>query len=152
MSRAFVKESDSVDDLPDRLISPHPNLVTREGLAQIEREVARLSRLYAEAQAAADRDGLAVAARDLRYWTARLASAELVPPPQDRREVRFGAIVVLDRADGRRQTYQIVGEDEADPRAGTLSWVSPLAKALSGKCAGDDVSAGATTFTIVEIS
>ena len=41
MSRAFVKESDEVEELPDRLISEHPNLVTPEGLAQIEAEVAR---------------------------------------------------------------------------------------------------------------
>jgi len=78
MSRAFVKESDSVEDLPDRLISPHANLVTPQGLQQIEAEVARLSKRYAEAQSAADRDALAATARDLRYWTARQSTAEVV--------------------------------------------------------------------------
>lgn len=152
MSRAFVKESDAVEDLPDRLISPHANLVTATGLAQIEAEVARLSRVYAEAQTAADRDGLAAAARDLRYWSARLGNAEVVAAPEDTDEVRFGATVVLLRSDdGRRQTYRIVGEDEADPRSGTLSWLSPLARALNGKGVGDEVQAGAATFEIIEI-
>jgi hypothetical protein len=45
MSRAFVKEQEdaAVDELPDRLISEHPNLVTTEGLKQIEAEVKRLA-------------------------------------------------------------------------------------------------------------
>lgn len=153
MSRAFVKESDSDagEDLPDRLISPHANLVTPEGLAQIEAEVERLSRAYAEAQAAADRAGLATVARDLRYWSARRAAAEAVDLPNSTEEVRFGSTVVLERGDQQRQTYRIVGEDEADPRAGTLSWVSPLARALCGKSVGDVVHAGAAQFEIVEI-
>lgn len=152
MSRAFVKESDGVEDLPDRLISPHANLVTVSGLAQIEAEVARLSRLYAEAQAAADRDALAAAARDLRYWTARRATAELVEGTASTHEVHFGATVTLTRSDGRTQIYRIVGEDEADPSKGLLSWVSPLARQLSGKGVGDEVTAGAFTFEIAAIA
>lgn len=154
MSRAFVKEADGLaafEELPERLVSPHPNLVTAEGLAQIEQEVARLSQAYAEAQAAGDRAALNQAARDLRYWTARRASAELVPEPQDAREVRFGSRVTLLRADGRRQAYRIVGEDEADPARGTLSYVSPLARALMGRSAGDTVRAGAGEMEIVAI-
>ncbi len=151
MSRAFVKESDGVEDLPDRLISPHANLVTPQGLQQIEAEVARLARAYAEAQAAADRDALAATARDLRYWTARQATAELVAPPSERHEVQFGSSVTLKRSDGKVQSYRIVGEDEADPSKGLLSWVSPLARRLSGKGLGDEVEAGAFTFEIVAI-
>lgn len=151
MSRAFVKEGDGVEDLPDRLISPHANLVTPEGLQQIDDAVQRLTRDYAEAQADADRDRLAAAARDLRYWTARRASAELVAPPEDIHEVQFGATVTLARSDGREQTYRIVGEDEADPAKGTLSWVSPLARQLTGKHVGDEVAAGAFTFEILRI-
>jgi transcription elongation GreA/GreB family factor len=151
MSRAFVKEGDGVEELPDRLISPHANLVTAKGLRQIEEEVERLSRTYAEAQAAADRDALAAVARDLRYWTARRASAELVEPPTDESEVHFGSTVTLQRSDGRVQTYQIVGEDEAEPAKGLLSWVSPLARQLSGKTIDEEVSAGAFTFEIRSI-
>ena len=75
MSRAFVKEQDAVEDLPDRLISEHANLVTPEGLKQIETEVRRLSAAYAAAQAADDLNAVAATARDLRYWSARAASA-----------------------------------------------------------------------------
>ncbi len=151
MSRAFVKESDSVEELPDRLISPHANRVTAEGLALIEAEVSRLSHEYAQAQSAADRDKLAATARDLRYWTARRASAEVVTPPAASADVHFGSLVTLARSDGRRQTYRIVGEDEADPAKGTLSWVSPLARQLQGKHVGEEVTAGAFTFTIEAI-
>jgi len=84
MSRAFVKDlEDAVEELPDRPISPHPNLVTAEGLARIEAEVARLQQEHAAAHAANDRAALARAARDLRYWTARRASAQLVPEPSE---------------------------------------------------------------------
>jgi len=53
--------------------------------------------------------------------------------------VHFGSTVTLTRDDGRRQVFRIVGEDEADPERGTLSHVSPLARALLGKEAGDSV-------------
>lgn len=151
MSRAFVKETDAVEDLPDRLISPHPNLVTGVGLEQIEAEVERLSRAYADAQAATDRDGLAAIARDLRYWSARRASAQLVPVVADAQDVRFGSRVVIARPDGRRQTYRIVGEDEAEPSQGTLSWVSPLAQSLMGKVEGDPGRAGAADYEVIEV-
>lgn len=152
MSRAFVKETDgSEGELPERLVSPHRNLVTAEGLAQIEAEVARLQRAYAEAQAAGDRAALNALARDLRYWSARKATAELVSEPGDGREVRFGSRVTLRRADGRRQTYRIVGEDEADPAKGTLSYVSPLARALIGKAPGETVRAGAGEIEILSV-
>jgi transcription elongation GreA/GreB family factor len=155
MSRAFVKEPDgneAFEELPDRLVSPHPNLVTSDGLAATEREVDRFARVYAEAQAAGDRSALNAAARDLRYWTARRSSAELVPDPADADEVRFGTRVTLARSDGRRVTYRIVGEDEADPSKGTLSYVSPLARALMGKSPGDIATVGADDIEIVEIA
>jgi transcription elongation GreA/GreB family factor len=154
MSRAFVKEPDGLeafDELPERLVSEHPNLVTKEGLAHIEAEVARLSRAYADAQGSGDRAALNVAARDLRYWSQRRATAELVDTPADGREIRFGSRVTLLRADGRRQTYRIVGEDEADPSKGTLSYVSPLARALLGKSLGDTAVAGPNEVEILEI-
>jgi transcription elongation GreA/GreB family factor len=153
MSRAFVKNlEDTVDELPDRPISPHPNLVTAEGLARIETEVARLQQEHAAAHAANDRPALARAARDLRYWTARRASAQLVPAPSDLGKVHFGATVTIVRDDGRRQTFHIVGEDEADPAHGTLSHVSPLACALFGKQVGDTVEVAKSRAKIVEIA
>lgn len=154
MSRAFVKEqdgSDAFEELPERLISSHPNLVTEQGLATIEEELARAEQAYAAAQAAADRAALAAAGRDVRYWTQRRATAELVAPPTDKSEVRFGSRVTLLRADGRRQSYRIVGEDEADPARGTLSYVSPLARALIGMGVGDTARIGQGEVEIVAI-
>jgi len=152
MSRAFVKEQDGVEELPDRLISEHPNLVTAEGLAQIEVEVARLDAAHASAQAAGDRGEMASTARDLRYWSARLASAEFVPPPADYTQVQFGSKVTIERGDGRTQTYRIVGEDEADPAKGSISYVSPLARALAGKSVGDTVKVAGSEAEITAIA
>jgi transcription elongation GreA/GreB family factor len=155
MSRAFVKErdgEDALDELPERPISPHPNLVTAEGLAYIEAEIARLQQEHAAAQAASDRGALARSARDLRYWIARRSTARVVPPPTVSRRVQFGSTVTIVRDDERRQTFRIVGEDEADPARGTLSHAAPLARALFGKQVGDSVQAGQSEAEIVEIT
>jgi transcription elongation GreA/GreB family factor len=142
MSRAFVNENTYVDALPDRPVSEHPNLVTAHGLALIEQALEAARRAYGEAQAAGDREGLAKAGRDLRYWSARRATAELRAPAAGSDVVQFGSDVTIAREDGRRQTFQIVGEDEADPAKGSISHVSPLARALLGKRVGDTVRAG----------
>lgn len=155
MSRAFVKEDDvgsSGDPLPGRLISGHRNLVTAEGLAFIEAEAERLARDYGVAQTSDNRSDLEAVARELSYWTQRRASAELqAEPPADGR-VHFGSRVGIERADGRRQTFRIVGEDEADPARGSISYVSPLAQALIGKAIGDNVRAGAQDAEIISIT
>ena len=154
MSSAFVKEpegGEAFEDLPDRPISPHANFVTPEGLAQIEAELDRLHQEHAAAQAADDKPTLTKTARDLRYWTARRNAAQVVQPPQNAAEVHFGSTVTIER-DGRRQTFRIVGEDEADPTHGTLSYVSPLARALTGKGVGDVVQVGSSEAEIIEIA
>jgi transcription elongation GreA/GreB family factor len=151
MSRAFVKEHDEpVEEFPERLVSTAPNLVTAEGLAAIEAEIARLNADLA--RAGEDRSERARVGRDLRYWTARRGSAQLMPPPADNAIVRFGSTVTIDREDGRRQTFRIVGEDEADPERGTLSHVSPLARALLGKEAGDVAPVAGGEVEIIEIA
>ncbi len=155
MSRAFVKEpdgEDAVEDLPDRPVSQHPNLVTAEGLARIEAELARLHAEHAAAQNANDRVASARAARELRYWNARRASAQVVPSGTNATQVHFGSTVSIERDDGRRQTFRIVGEDEADPARGTLSHVSPLARALFGKEVGDTIRVGHSEVEIVGIN
>jgi transcription elongation GreA/GreB family factor len=154
MSRAFVKQDaeESFEDLPERPVSEHPNYVTAAGLALIEAELTRLSQEHAAALAASDRTLQARAARDLRYWTARRASAQLVPSRNDTTQVHFGSTVTIARDDGRRQTFRIVGEDEADPAHGTLSHVSPLARALFGKEVGDTIQVGHSEAEIVEIA
>lgn len=153
MSKAFVKEPETgevYDDLPDRPVSPH-NLVTAKGLELIEAELARLHVEHAAAQDANDRAKLAKINRDLRYWTSRRATAQVVEPPTDTSEVQFGSTVTIQRDDGRRQTYRIVGEDEADPSLGTLSYASPVAQALMGKQKGDVIMAGTSEVEIVNI-
>ncbi len=154
MSRAFVKEPDGAEafeELPDRPISEHPNLVTPQGLAQMERTLARLHDEHARAQVAGDRAALAHTSRDLRYWTARRSTAQHMPAPDQTAKVQFGSTVTIERDDGRKQTFRIVGEDEAEPAEGTLSYVSPVARALMNKSVGDVVQAGAGEAEIVEI-
>jgi transcription elongation GreA/GreB family factor len=154
MSRAFVKEDDNgggIEPLPDRPISPHPNFVTPEGLAAIERQLAELHERHGAALAAEDRAAQAAIARDLRYWSARRISAQVVKAPEAPSEVAFGTTVTIARDDGRRQSWRIVGEDEADPAQGTLSYVSPVARALIGKRIGDVVRAGNSDAEIVAI-
>ena len=146
MSVAFTREEDyeaRAADLPDRPVSPHPNLVTATGLAAIEAELADARAAYAAAQSeggiSADRTAMSRATRDLRYWSARRGSAQLTEPEGAAGMVQFGRTVEIERDDGRRQTFRIVGEDEADPARGSISYVSPLARALLGKTVGDTV-------------
>ena len=151
MSRAFVKETDDAPELPDRPVSEHPNYVTERGLALIEAEFEKHRAALAAAQSAEDRDAIASASRELRYWTQRRNSAELQPKPTDNDVVRFGSRVTIERDDGRKQIFQIVGEDEADPSKGTLSYISPLASALIGREVGDTVKVGPGEAEIVKI-
>ena len=152
MSRAFVREAEggeAFEDLPDRPVSPH-NLVTPSGLAQMDEEIEALNRRLAKGQAEDDKAEIARVSRDLRYWTHRRITAEVAPAPADASHVRFGSQVTFER-DGRRQTYRIVGEDEADPAKGSLSYVSPLAQAMMGKEVGDVIPVGGGEAEIVEI-
>ena len=158
MAVAFTREEDyeaRAADLPDRPISPHPNLVTASGLAAIEAELAAARAAYAAAQAeggiSGDRTAMARATRDLRYWQARRASAQLTEPEGPPRAVQFGRTLEIAREDGRRQTFRIVGEDEADPAKGSISYVSPLARALAGKSVGDVVTVNGGEVEVVGV-
>ena len=151
MSRAFVKENDdAIEDLPARPISAAPNFVTAEGLGAIDAEIAQLNTALTEA--GEDRAVRARIQRDLRYWCARRGNAQLMPAPCGNDVVRFGATVTLLRDDGSRLRFRIVGEDQADPEQGTLSHVSPLARALMGKSQGDTVGAANNEFEIETIA
>ncbi|KRQ98671.1 transcription elongation factor GreA [Bradyrhizobium valentinum] len=151
MSRAFAKEAEDVEDLPDRPISDLPNDVTPGGLHQIEQALAAAEAAHAAAQSAGDRAALTSARRDLRYWSARRATATVIPEPTDNSVVRLGHTVTIVREDDRRQTFRIVGEDEADPARGTISHASPLARALFGKGVGDVGVVAGGEAEIVEI-
>ena len=152
MSKAFTREDDAgrESELPERAISPHPNLVTAEGLAQIEAAIARVTDEQARARIAGDAEAAASAARDLRYWSARRATAQLTEP-RPSSQVQFGSYVSIKRTDGSTRAFRIVGTDEGDPARGTLSYASPLAQALMGKEIGDTVVIGAREEEVVKV-
>ncbi|MEO6835621.1 MAG: GreA/GreB family elongation factor [Candidatus Tumulicola sp.] len=126
MSRAFVKDDDDRPERPpSRPVSGNSNYVTPDGLALLQEALAR-------ARAAADE-------RNVEYYAERVASAEVVDPRAGAPGVvAFGSTVVA-REEGRgaKIRLRIVGEDEADPLRGTISWVSPYAQALMGHRVGD---------------
>jgi transcription elongation GreA/GreB family factor len=160
MSVAFTREESAETaaevELPDRPISPHPNLVTASGLEALTNAMNESRTAYEVAQriedAAERRRAVAVATRDMRYFADRLRTAQLVPPPADCGAVAFGHRVTFKRDDGRGHTFKIVGEDEADPRNGSISYVSPVARALIGKAAGEVVLAGDHEIEILSIA
>jgi transcription elongation GreA/GreB family factor len=89
--------------------------------------------------------------RDLRYWNARRASARLIEPGVSAERVRFGMRVSLELAGGAKQSFRLVGEDEADAAQGLLSWVAPLAQALLGRARGERVAYQGGEALIVSI-
>jgi transcription elongation GreA/GreB family factor len=155
MSRAFTREDDAslaLADIGERPVSRHRNLVTPDGLAEIERTVASLHEEFARAEADGDRERMALASRDLRYWTSRRETAEVSIPDTGSDVVRFGMTVVIEGEDGKTQKWKIVGEDEADAARGKISHVSPMAIALFGKSAGDLATVNGREFQIKRIS
>jgi transcription elongation GreA/GreB family factor len=144
VSRAFVKEDDGETEVvAKRPQRTHPYYVTPEGYE-------RLQQRLAAAQAAADE-------KDVDDAQERISAAIVLRPedqPQD--VVRFGAAVTVQGPDKKETAYRIVGEDEADPLQGRISWLSPLAQALLEHRAGDKVvwqrPAGNVSVKIVSIS
>lgn len=160
MSVAFTKE-DSAETasetlLPDRPVSPHPNLVTEAGLKALEQQLQQAREAYEAAQQIDDvnerRRQAAIPLRDARYLAERVRTAQVMPHPASTDTVAFGSTVTFRRDDGRVQTYRIVGEDEADPKAGSISFVSPVARSLMGKAVGDVVGTPPQELEIVSIS
>lgn len=142
MSRAFVRESDQDpvgQQLPERPVSAHPNFVTPAGLEKIEKHIRELEAEREAAREQNDEATIVRVARDLRYWTHRRTTARVVEPPAAPDKVRFGTRVTLRLEDGTERSFRLVGEDEADPAQGLLSWVAPLAQTMTGRALGDAV-------------
>jgi len=160
LSVAFTKEESAETaaetQLPDRPISPHLNLVTAQGFAALERQLQEAKNAYEAAQKTEDvnerRRLSASPLRDMRYFAERVRTAQVIAAPDCADTVAFGSTVTFSRADGRKQTYRIVGEDEADPKAGSISYVSPVARAVMGKVVGDVVTVGNQDIEIIAIS
>ena len=139
MSVAFRRESDEEHLEPkfELPIPPGRNLVTARGLALIAE---RIGTLEAAIAAAADDEARTPLRRDLRYWKAREVSAELAAPATGDK-VEFGTTVTV-RLRGADKTFRLVGDDEADPAAGLLSFNAPLARAMLGAEAGEVLAFG----------
>lgn len=159
MSVAFTKE-DSAETasetmLPERPVPEGPNLVTPEGLRALERQLEDARAAYETALRIEDvnerRRQAANPFRDVRYFAERLRTAQVVAGPTAPDVVGFGTTVTFERADGRVQTFRIVGEDEADPKAGTVSFASPVARALIGKSVGDTAMVAGGEVEVVEV-
>lgn len=163
MSRGFVKEDDlehAGTDLPERLVSEHPNYVTPTGLALLEAQAQALEEerrlLNARKEDPSSNQRLAAVERDLRYLSARLETAILVDPKQQNQHVvLFGAHVKVEDENGQQHSFIIVGEDEANITEHKVSYISPIARALIGRKVGDSViwprPAGNLQLDIIEI-
>lgn len=148
MSRAFVKEFDETvaEMLPELPVSLAPNLVTPRGLAAIEAKVAELETAL---HAATDELQLAQIRRELRYWHSRRATAQVTEPHGN--VVAFGTRVRYRRGRDGERTIEIVGEDEADPTAGRIAYVAPIAHAMMGAEPGETVEFGGAELTVLRV-
>ncbi len=90
--------------------------------------------------------------RDARYYAARVRTAQVIANPASTDSVAFGSRVTFRREDGRVEKYRIVGEDEADPKAGSISFVSPVARVLMGRAVGDVGGTSGQELEIIAIS
>jgi len=142
--------------LPYRPVSPHPNLVTEACLKALEFQLHQAREAYETAQKIEDvnewRRQAATPLRDVRYFAARVRTAQVITTPVSTDIVAFGSTVTFRRDDGRVQKYRIAGEDEADPKAGSISFVSPVARILMGKAVGDVVGTSGQELEIIAIS
>ncbi|HYD60203.1 MAG TPA: transcription elongation factor GreB [Noviherbaspirillum sp.] len=179
MSKAFVKESDDDDDLEGGLPAipaGAKNYMTPQGHQRMKDELLRLIdverpevvRIVSWAASNGDRSEngdyiygkrrLREIDRRIRFLTKRLDKAEVVDPSvhHGSDQVFFGATVTYENQAGEEQTVTIVGIDELDPLNGKISWISPVARALTKAREGDSVvlrtPAGLDELTILEVS
>jgi len=180
MNKAFVKESDNEDDddLPQAQALPAgtKNYMTPEGYERLRGELTHLMNVerpsvvqvvsWAASNGDRSENGdylygkkrLREIDRRMRFLTKRLDIAEVVDPKAqpNRDQAFFGATVVYVDKAGEEHTVTIVGVDEAEPLAGKISWISPVARALIKAREGDTVvlrtPAGIDELDILEVS
>ncbi|MGE8658982.1 MAG: transcription elongation factor GreB [Achromobacter sp.] len=163
MNKAFVKESDNEDDddLPQAQALPAgtKNYMTPQGYERLRGELTHLMNVerpsvvqvvsWAASNGDRSENGdylygkkrLREIDRRMRFLTKRLDIAEVVDPAAqpNRDQVFFGATVLYSDKAGQEHTVTIVGVDEAEPLAGKISWISPVARALIKAREGDTV-------------
>jgi transcription elongation factor GreB len=179
MSKAFVKESDDEDDL--EFAAPAipvgaKNYITPAGHQSLKDELLRLIdvdrpevvRIVSWAASNGDRSEngdyiygkrrLREIDRRIRFLTKRLDAAEVVNPSAQHGndQIFFGATVTYENQSGEEHTVTIVGIDEMDPLNGKISWISPVARALTKAREGDSVvlrtPGGVEELTVLEVS
>jgi transcription elongation factor GreB len=160
VSRAFKRESDesSAEERPavrPQLPPGARNYISREGADKLRH---RLNELLETKQASAGSGNEADERRldaSIRRLQATLQSVVIAEPPADQKKIAFGASVTIRHEDGEEDQYWIVGVDEADPETGRISWISPLARMLLSREAGDIVRfqspAGVEELAIVKV-
>jgi transcription elongation GreA/GreB family factor len=125
-------------------------------LKALEFQLRQAREAYATAQKIEDvnerRRQAATPLRDVRYFAARVRTAQVITDPTSTDTVAFGSTVTFRRGDGRVQKYRIGGEDEADPKSGSISFVSLVARLLMGKAVGDVVGASDHPEAIIFLS
>lgn len=150
MSVAFRRESDEEHKEPrfELPLPPGPNLVTARGKRLIEARYAELE----SALASAEGDDADQVRRELRYWSTRMTTAEIAPPPPDG-EIGIGSRVRI-RLNGKVRSLDIVGADEAEPANDCIGFAAPLAQALIGGTAGElvDFNGRSEAIEILEVA
>jgi transcription elongation factor GreB len=179
MNKAFVKESeqDEDDDIPQAQALPPGtrNYITPQGYARLRDELTHLMNVerpsvvqvvsWAASNGDRSENGdylygkkrLREIDRRMRFLTRRLDIAEVVDPAAqpNRDQVFFGATVLYVDKAGDEHEVTIVGVDEAEPLAGKISWISPVARALIKARDGDTVTlrtpGGVESLDILEV-
>jgi transcription elongation factor GreB len=163
MSKAFTRESDDSDgdEIPVRRRELPPgtrNLITRAGADRLRQ---RLDGWLQQRQAVSDHSPapgseeqvrLRKLDASIRLFQDTLSTIVVADPPLDRTKAGFGATVLVRYPDGSDESFRIVGVDEAEPERGSISWLSPLAKALLAKRAGDRLSFQEQELEVLTVS
>jgi transcription elongation factor GreB len=179
MNKAFVKETDDEDDLdgtPPPIPAGTKNYMTPQGHQRMKNELLHLIdverpevvRTVSWAASNGDRSEngdyiygkrrLREIDRRIRFLTKRLDIAEVVNPGvhHGSNQIFFGATVLYENQAGEEHTVTIVGIDELDPLNGRISWISPVARALTKAREGDTVllstPAGLDELTVLEVT
>jgi transcription elongation factor GreB len=166
VSKAFTRESDEsgAEEIPSvrtQLPAGARNYITREGADRLRQRLNELvEKRHAGATIGTETDPVLRADQrriesEIRKTQSILDSLIIAETPADREKVAFGASVTVAYGNDEEEAYQIVGVDEADPAHGRISWISPLARALLSRRAGETVRfqspAGDQQLTILKV-
>jgi transcription elongation factor GreB len=159
MSKAFTRESDESggDEIPSTRPSLPPgttNYITPQGAERLTQRLDNLLETRRQSSDAVNSDVRKLDAT-IRALQQTLSSVVVAQPSPNPEKVVFGTTVRIRHQNGEEETYRIVGVEEADPENGSISWLSPLARALLSRKVGDKVRfrtpAGLDELTMLSI-